>query len=120
MSRRGTYITIPLVNAEFNNFSLGSLASGTSSESHERGFVELDLTVQAFGLVKQVLVDAQAAESVEALNRLLIDLDMETEPKGLNAEAEVLKQGGFGLPGEPAGLPPRAGWFEPMTTCDSL
>jgi len=111
---------IPLVNAEYEGFSLGSPAPRTRPESTERGFVELELPVQAFGLGQQVLVDARAAESVEALNRLLIDLDMEAEPVRGNPEAEVLEQSGFGLPGESAGLPPRAAWFEPITTCGAL
>lgn len=82
---------IPLVNAEYDGFPLGSPAPGTRPESTERGFVELELPVQTFGLGQQVLVDARAAESVESLNRLLINLDMEAEPVGWNAEAEVLK-----------------------------
>jgi len=111
---------IALVNAEYDGFSFSSPTPGTRPESTERGFIELELPVQTFGLGKQVLVDARAAESVESLNRLLIDLDVEAEPVGWNAEAEVFEQAGFGLPGEPARLPPRAGWFEPITTCGAL
>lgn len=111
---------ISLVDAKYNGFSLGSPAPGTSPESTERGFVEFELPVQAFGLGQQVLVDARPAEPVEALNRFLIDLDMEAESVRGNTQAEILEQSGLGLPCESAGLPPRAGWFEPITTCGAL
>jgi hypothetical protein len=45
---------------------------------------------------------------------------MEAEPVRGNAKAKVLEQAGFGLPGETAGLPPRARGFEPITTCRTL
>lgn len=41
---------------------------------------------------------------------------MEAESVRRNAEAEVLEQAGFGLPGETAVLPQGAIGFEPMTT----
>lgn len=118
--RECSNMPIPLLDAEYDGFSLGSPAPGTRPESNERSFVEFELPIQTFGPGKQVLVDARAAESIESLYRLLIDLDMEAEPVRGNAQTEVFEQSGFGLPGESAGLPPNAGWFEPITTCGAL
>jgi len=110
----------PLVDAEYDGFSFGTTTPGDSSESTERGFVELERTFQAFGLWQNILIDARAVDSVKALNRLLINLDIEAEPLRGNTKAELLEQTGFGMPGESAGQSPHPGGFETMTTCRAL
>lgn len=64
-----SYILIPIVNAKYDGFSIGFPNTGTGSGSAERGFVDLQLPDQAFGLVEKVLVDARPLVSVESFNR---------------------------------------------------
>lgn len=116
----GSDMPILLVDAVNDCLSFRSPTTMISPECTECRFVELKVRVLAIGLNQQVLVDTQSAESVEALNRLLIGLEMESVPVRGNAKATVREQAGIRLTGESVGLSSSAGVFEPMTTFHAL